>query len=178
MDPLNESKIDNHRYALQPAVTMRKKSSAPNARDPCTLCAQICRCIYQLHLFFTKNYREFVCVNCIKVPKEFQDLFKKQGENMIDTYKREVGACENILMVQKDNESKLINGIKKMKEKEKNNIQRKDLIDLIEHKFKQLEGKLHDTLNDRVKYVKRADQQGAKKRNLCQRHQRKSCSRF
>ena len=59
----------------------------------------------------------------------------------------------NIIMVQKDNESKLINGIKKMKEKEKNNIQRKDLIDLIEHKFKQLEEKLHDTLNDRVKKV-------------------------
>ena len=72
---------------------------------------------------------------------------------MIDTYKREVGACENIIMVQKDNESKLINGIKKMKEKEKNNIQGKDLIDLIEHKFKQLEGKLHETLNDRVKKV-------------------------
>ena len=40
-----------------------------------------------------------------------------------------------------------------MKEKEKNNIQGKDLIDLIEHKFKQLEEKLHDTLNDRVKKV-------------------------
>ena len=46
-------------------------------------------------------------------------LFKKQGESMIDTYKREVGACENIIMVQKDNESKLINGIKKIKRKRK-----------------------------------------------------------
>ena len=49
-------------------------------------------------------------------------------------------------MVQKDNESKLINGIKKMKDKEKNNIQGKDMIDLIEHKFKKLEKKLHATL--------------------------------
>ena len=72
---------------------------------------------------------------------------------MIDTYKREVSACENIIMVQKENESKLINGIRKIKEKEKNNIQRKDLIDLIEHKFRQLEVKLHDMLNDRVKKV-------------------------
>ena len=38
---------------------------------------------------------------------------------MIDTYKLEVGACENIIMVQKDNDSKLINSIKKMKEREK-----------------------------------------------------------
>ena len=36
---------------------------------------------------------------------------------------------------------------------EKNNIQGKDLIDLIEHKFKQLEEKLHNSLNDRVKKV-------------------------
>ena len=114
--------------------------------------AQICRCTSCI--YFLRRIIGDLCVNSVKVSKEFQELFKKQGESMIDTYKREVGACENIIMVQKDNGSKLINGIKKMKEKEKNNIQGKDLIDLIKHKFKQLEKKLHDTLNDRVKKVK------------------------
>ena len=27
---------------------------------------------YQLKLFYTKNYRGYICVNCVKVPDEFQ----------------------------------------------------------------------------------------------------------
>ena len=40
-----------------------------------------------------------------------------------------------------------------MKEKEKNNIQGKKLIDLIEHKFKQLEEKLHTQRQSKESYV-------------------------
>ena len=48
----------------------------------------------------------------LKVSDEFREMVKNQGESMIDTYKPEIKACENIIMVQKDNESKLISGIK------------------------------------------------------------------
>ena len=44
---------------------------------------------------------------------------------MIDTYKREVGACEKIIMVQKDNESKLINGIESDEEWERQQLNKK-----------------------------------------------------
>ena len=75
--------------------------------------------MYQLRLFHTKNYRGFICVNCIEVPDEFREMLKNQGESMIDTDKREIKACENIIMVQKDNESKLISGLKKVERKSK-----------------------------------------------------------
>ena len=102
MHPLNESKIDNH---LCTAISYNDDNEERKIK--CTKCKRsvhvVCTNLpmYQLHLFFTKNYREFICVNCVKVSKEFQELFKKQGESMIDTYKLEVGACENIIMVQK-----------------------------------------------------------------------------
>ena len=71
--------------------------------------------MYQLRLFFTKkNYRGYICVNCVKGPDEFQETFKKQEKNLIKQYKREVSACENIIMIQKENENKLIIRIKKL----------------------------------------------------------------
>ena len=88
-----------------------------------------------------------------KDSKRISRIVQKQGESMIDTTYKRVGACENIIMIQKYNKSKLINDIGKMKGKEKNNIKGKDLIDLIKHKFWQLEEKLHGTLNDRGKKV-------------------------
>ena len=51
---------------------------------------------------------------------------------MIDTYKREIKACENIIMMQKDNESKLISGLKKLKENQKAANQEKELVTLFE----------------------------------------------
>ena len=38
---------------------------------------------YQLKLFYTKNYRGYICVNCVKVPDEFQQLFNKQEERFV-----------------------------------------------------------------------------------------------
>ena len=64
---------------------------------------------------------------------------------MIDTYKREIKACENIIMVQKDNESKLISGLKKLKENQKAANQEKDLVSLFERRFNELEKKIDDT---------------------------------
>ena len=73
---------------------------------------------YQLKLFYTKNYRGYICV---KVPDEFQQLFNKQEERLFfEKCQREVEACENIIKVQRGNKEKLINGIKKMqRQKEK-----------------------------------------------------------
>ena len=75
--------------------------------------------MYQLRLFFTKIYRGYICINWVKVPEEFQETFKKQEENLIEKYKREVSACENIINIQKENENKLINGIKKLHKQNK-----------------------------------------------------------
>ena len=61
-----------------------------------------------------KELPRLICVNCIEVPNEFREMLKNQRESMIDTYKREIKACENIIMMQKDNESKLISGLKKL----------------------------------------------------------------
>ena len=43
---------------------------------------------------------------------------ENHGESMIGTDMREIKACDNIIMVQKDNENKLISGFK-MKNKRK-----------------------------------------------------------
>ena len=88
--------------------------------------------MYQLRLFHTKNYQGFNCVNCIELPDEFREMVKTQGESMVDTYKREIKACENIIMLQKNNESKLISGLKKLKENQKAANQEKELVTLFE----------------------------------------------
>ena len=62
-------------------------------------------------------HRGFVYVICVQVSKECQEIFKKQVENMLDTYKREVDTFESIIMAQMDNESKLIHEIQNLKEK-------------------------------------------------------------
>ena len=86
----------------------------------CTNCKQavhyLCTKLpmYQLRLFFTKNYCGYICVSCVKVPDEIQETFKKQEENLIEQYKRVVSACKNIIKIQKENENKLINRIKKL----------------------------------------------------------------
>ena len=67
---------------------------------------------------------------------------------MIDKYKREVNACENIIMIQRENESNLINGIKKLKKKQnKKDCQEKEknLVNLIENKFIKLEDRIYQT---------------------------------
>ena len=57
--------------------------------------------MYQLRMFFTKNYCGYICVYCVKMPDEFQETFKKEEENLIEQYKREVSACKNIIKIQK-----------------------------------------------------------------------------
>ena len=52
-------------------------------------------------------------------------MFKNQSESMIDTYKREIKACESIIVVQKDNKEKFISCIKKLKEEKKAAYQEK-----------------------------------------------------
>ena len=82
------------------------------------------------------------CVNCVKVPDEFQQLFNKQEERLFEKRQREVEACENIIKVQRENEEKLISGIKKLKSQKEYDDRSKDVTKLIEDKFDQLEKKL------------------------------------
>ena len=71
--------------------------------------------VYQVQLFLTKGYRKFICVNCIDVPKYLMEILadnqaretsnKDKGE--LSRLKREVTACENIIKVHEENETKL-----------------------------------------------------------------------
>ena len=67
-------------------------------------------------LFYTKNYRAFICVSFVEVPANFKEMLENQSESIIDTYKREIKVCESIIKVQKDNEEN-ISDMKKLKEK-------------------------------------------------------------
>ena len=97
---------------------------------------------YQLKLFYTKNDRGYICVNCVNVPDEFQKLFNKQEERFLEKCQREVETCENIIKVQRQNEEKLMNAIKRLRcQKEK-----EDVTKLIEEKFDQLEKRLTSNL--------------------------------
>ena len=88
----------------------------------CTKCKRLVHFtnlpIYQLSLFFPKGYRGFISVSCVEIPEEFKEKFERQETKKVATLKREIHACESIIMVQRENESKLISGIKQMKEKE------------------------------------------------------------
>ena len=86
------------------------------------------------------------CINCVKVPDEFQETFKKQEKNLIEQYKRKVSACENIIKIQKENKNKLINGIKKLHKQNKKEDQEKDLLKLMENKFEEFENKIKQAL--------------------------------
>ena len=100
--------------------------------------------IYQLRLFYTKNYRGFICVSCVEVPADFKEILENQSESMIDTYKREIQACESI-MVQKNSEEKFISGLKNLKEEQKAAHQEKDLGSLLEKRFNEVEKNIDGT---------------------------------
>ena len=100
--------------------------------------------IYQLRLFFTKSYREFICVSCVEIPEEFKEKFERQETNTVATLKREIHACESIIMVQRENESKLISGIKQMKEKERKEGVKNNNFDNVMEKMKQLENTINE----------------------------------
>ena len=69
--------------------------------------------IYQLSFFLSR-----FCLRqlCVKIPAEFQKKFNNHEKSIYETLKGEVNACENINKVKKENESKLINGIKKIEQ--------------------------------------------------------------
>ena len=92
-------------------------------------------------LFYTKNYRGYICVNCAKVSDEFQKLFNKQEGRFFEKCQREVEACE-IIKVQRENKEKLINGIKKLRSQK----EKEDVTKIIEEKFDQLEKQLTSNL--------------------------------
>ena len=103
--------------------------------------------IYQLRLFFTKNYRSYICANCVYVPPEFQERFNNQREMINDHYKKEIRACENIIMVQKENEKKLKEGIVKMKE---NQSMKDEIVQLMDRKFKEYDRQITQTIKAEI----------------------------
>ena len=72
---------------------------------------------------------------------DFKEMLKNESESMIDTYKWEIKACENIIVVKKDNKEKFISGIKKLKA----GHQEKYLASFFERKFDELEKKINGT---------------------------------
>lgn len=107
--------------------------------------------LYQIKLFFTKNYRGYICINCVNIPEELQQSFNEQEESLIDQCRREIKGCENIIKVQKENQEKLVVGIRKLQKEKKDDQETSSvLIDLIEDKFKQLEEKLNNNIKAEV----------------------------
>ena len=67
--------------------------------------------LYQMRLFFTKSSHAYVCVNCVTI------RYLRCSKNFAKTKRNNL--FENTIKVQKENEEKLINGIKKSKKKNK-----------------------------------------------------------
>ena len=103
--------------------------------------------LYQLRLFFTKNYRSFICINCVEIPEEFKIKYATQKESIISQCQREVRACENIIMVQKENESKLINGLRKMKQQQN---EKEGFKEIMENKFDEFERRIKETIKEEI----------------------------
>ena len=89
-------------------------------------------CVYKfISLFFTKNYWGFVCVNCVKIPAEF----KRSSTTTRKEYIRHPKTRSNALSwCKKENESKLINSIKKNNAKHEIESREKDFVELIEER--------------------------------------------
>ena len=64
----------------------------------------------------------------VKFLKNSKNIAKNQEVYFFEQLKREVDACEKIIKVQKENEEKLINSIKKLKKQNKDAENEKDLI--------------------------------------------------
>ena len=84
-------------------------------------------------------------------------MLKNQSESMIDTYKREIKACESIIVVQK--KEKFISCIKKLKE-EKRQLIKKRVIKIIWKKIwqAQKEDEWHIDISWRNKIIRRSFQ--------------------
>ena len=67
---------------------------------------------------------------------------------MINQFKREVRACENIIKLQKENEGKLINGLRKMKHQQD---EQDSLKQFMESKFDELEKSIKETIVEDIK---------------------------
>ena len=61
--------------------TTRIKSHAINVNE---LFIFVCTKLplYRLKLFFTKNYRGYICIGCVNVPEELKITFNKQEESL------------------------------------------------------------------------------------------------
>lgn len=122
--------------------------------------------IYQLRLFFTKGYRGFICVNCVEVPEEFMEKFEKQEQSIAATLKREIQACESIIMVQRENESKILNGYKQMKEKARKEGQENSEYASMVEKINQLENTIKDGFEKVLEINPVRDMQGEVKNSF------------
>ena len=83
----------------------------------------------------------------LKCRMNFSNYSTNKEERFVEKCQREVEACEKIIKVQRENEEKLINGIKKLRsQKEKEDQNKEDVTKLIEEKFDQLEKQLTSNL--------------------------------
>ena len=78
----------------------------------------------------------------LKCRMNFSNYSTNKEERFFEKCQREVEACEKIIKVQRENEEKLINGIKKLR----SHIEKEDVTKLIEEKFDQLEERLISNL--------------------------------
>ena len=83
-------------------------------------------------------------LTALKIPKEFQANYNNHEEKIINQLEREIRACENIIKIQKENEIKLINGLRKMKHQQDEQDDLKQFME--ESKFVELERNIKETI--------------------------------
>ena len=98
---------------------------------------------------FHQELSKFICASCVEIPEDFKTTYNNQEETILNHCKREIKACENIIMVQKENENKLINGIRKMKQNQ--NEKDDHLKRTMESKFDEFEKKIKEIIKDEIK---------------------------
>ena len=74
---------------------------------------------YQIQLCLTSKSRSFQCQNCVKVPEELKKKCLREEQEKIERLEKEVAACENIIKVQTETTSRLVQQCKETKNMEK-----------------------------------------------------------
>ena len=96
---------------------------------------------YQIQLCLTSKSRSFQCQNCVKVPEEIKQKCLHQEKHKIEKLEKEVTACENIIKVQTETTSRLVQQSKETKN--------------IEKKLEDLKVTFETSLNGKVKELEK-----------------------
>ena len=103
--------------------------------------------LYQIQQFLTKNYRRFICVNCVEVPDYLMEIVPDNEE--ISQLKTEITRYENTMKAYEDNELKLRDVIIKQQDELQDELQKQ------QDKFDQAGNPDYDAITNLEDLIKR-----------------------